>query len=80
MDGSPSGSMDKKSLTEADIRTKFITPATGGESGAGLDVMIQLLEGHYLIKARVIVQMSLGISLSFHKLRRFPEDKALSNA
>jgi type I restriction enzyme R subunit len=39
--------MNKKTLTEADIRTKFITPAIAGEGGAGWDVMTQVLEEHY---------------------------------
>ncbi|MCP4896363.1 MAG: DEAD/DEAH box helicase family protein [bacterium] len=48
--------MNKKSLTEADIRTKYITPAIVGEDGAGWDVMTQLLEEHYFTKGRVIVR------------------------
>lgn len=47
--------MNKKSLTEADIRTKFLTPAIVGEDGAGWDVMTQLLEEHYFTRGRVIV-------------------------
>lgn len=54
----PSGPhpMNKKSLTEADIRTKFITPALVGESGAGWDVMTQLREEYRFTKGRVIVR------------------------
>lgn len=48
--------MDKKSLTEADIRTKFITPAIVGEGEKKWDVMTQLLEEHYFTKGRVIVR------------------------
>ncbi len=48
--------VDKKKLTEADIRTKFITPAIAGEGGAGWDLMTQLLEEHYFTKGRVIVR------------------------
>ena len=48
--------MNKKELTEADIRTKFITPAIVGEGGAKWDVMTQLLEEHYFTKGRVIVR------------------------
>ncbi len=48
--------MDKKALTETDIRTKFITPAIAGEGGAGWDVMTQMLEEHYFTKGRVIVR------------------------
>ena len=48
--------MNKKKLTETDIRTKFITPAIVGEEGAGWDVMTQLLEEHYFTRGRVIVR------------------------
>ena len=48
--------MNKKSLTEADIRTKFITPAIVGEGGEKWDVMTQLLEEHYFTRGRVIVR------------------------
>jgi len=37
--------MNKKALTEADIRTKFITPALVGANGDKWDVMTQVLEG-----------------------------------
>jgi type I restriction enzyme, R subunit len=48
--------MDKKSLTEADIRTKFITPAIVGPAGSKWDVMTQLQEERYITKGRVIVR------------------------
>lgn len=48
--------MDKKALTEADIRTKFITPAILGEGGTKWDVMTQVFEEHYFTKGRVLVR------------------------
>jgi len=51
--------MDKKSLTEADIRTKYITPALVGKEGAGWDVMTQLFEEVYFTKGRVQVRGKL---------------------
>lgn len=36
--------MNKKELTEADIRTKFITPALLGQAGSKWNVMTQLRE------------------------------------
>ncbi len=47
--------VDKKSLTEADIRTKFITPAIVGPDGKW-DLMSQVLEERYFTKGRVIVR------------------------
>ena len=47
--------MDKKKLTEADIRTKFITPAVATPSGTW-DVMTQVREEVYFTKGRVIVR------------------------
>jgi type I restriction enzyme R subunit len=44
--------MDKKALTETDIRTKFITPVIV----AKWDVMTQVLEERYFTKGRVIVR------------------------
>ncbi|HKR65951.1 MAG TPA: DEAD/DEAH box helicase family protein [Thermoanaerobaculia bacterium] len=44
--------MDKKALTETDIRTKFITPAIV----AKWDVMTQVLEERYFTNGRVIVR------------------------
>ena len=40
--------MNKKALTEADIRTKFITPAIAGSNGAKWDVMTQDARGGLL--------------------------------
>ncbi|MBW6484747.1 MAG: DEAD/DEAH box helicase family protein [Syntrophobacterales bacterium] len=48
--------MNKKSLTEADIRTKFITPALAGADGNKWNVMTQLREEIYFTKGRVIVR------------------------
>lgn len=48
--------MNKKQLTEADIRTKYITPAVVGENGDKWDVMTQLREECYFTKGRVIVR------------------------
>jgi hypothetical protein len=48
--------MDKKQLTEADIRTKFITPALIGSSVAKWNVMTQLREEVFFTKGRVIVR------------------------
>ena len=48
--------MNKKGLTEADIRTKFITPALVGPNGSKWNVMTQLREEIYFTKGRVIVR------------------------
>ena len=48
--------MNKKDLTEADIRTKFITPAILGQDGSKWNVMTQLREEVYFTKGRVIVR------------------------
>ena len=48
--------LDKKSLTERDICTKFITPALVGSDGAKWNVMTQLREEFYFTKGRVIVR------------------------
>jgi type I restriction enzyme R subunit len=48
--------MNKKQLTEADIRTKFITPALVGTSSAKWNVMTQLREEVFFTKGRVIVR------------------------
>ena len=45
--------MDKKSLTETDIRTKFITPAI---TGAGWDVMTQIREEVFFTAGKIIVR------------------------
>jgi type I restriction enzyme R subunit len=48
--------MDKKDLTETDIRTKFITPAILGPNGSKWNVMTQVLEERYFTKGRIIVR------------------------
>ncbi len=48
--------MNKKQLTEADIRTKFITPALLGQNGEKWDILTQLREEAYFTKGRVIVR------------------------
>jgi type I restriction enzyme R subunit len=48
--------MNKKALTETDIRTKFITPALIGANGDRWDVMSQIGEEVYFTKGRVIVR------------------------
>src|SRR5690606_38294586 len=48
--------MDKKALSETDIRSKFITPALCGPGGAGWDLMTQVREEVYFTKGRVIVR------------------------
>jgi len=48
--------MNKKDLTETDIRTKFITPALVGEDGVKWDVMTQIREEVFFTKGRVIVR------------------------
>lgn len=48
--------MDKKALTEADIRSKFITPALTGRNGEKWDLMTQIREEIYFTKGRVIVR------------------------
>ncbi len=48
--------MNKKQLTETDIRTKFITPAIVGADGGKWDVMTQVREEFYFTKGRVIVR------------------------
>ena len=48
--------MDKKSLSERDICTKFITPAV---TQAGWDAMSQIREEVYFTKGRIIVRGKL---------------------
>ncbi|WP_050026551.1 DEAD/DEAH box helicase family protein [Verrucomicrobium sp. BvORR034] len=48
--------MNKKSLTETDIRSKFITPALCGPDGAGWDLMTQVREEFFFTKGRVMVR------------------------
>lgn len=48
--------MNKKTLSETDIRSKFITPAVCGPEGAGWDLMTQVREEAYFTKGRVVVR------------------------
>lgn len=48
--------MDKKRMTEADIRSKFITPAIVGPGGAQWDIMTQVQEEVLITRGRVIVR------------------------
>ena len=48
--------MNKKALTETDIRTKFITPNIVGAQGEKWNVMTQVREEVYFTKGRVIVR------------------------
>ena len=48
--------MNKKSLTEADIRSKFITPALVGPTGGKWNLMTQLREEVHFTRGRVIVR------------------------
>jgi len=48
--------MNKKKLTETDIRTKFITPAIDREKSGSWDIMTQVLEEYSFTKGRVIVR------------------------
>ena len=48
--------MNKKALTETDIRTKFITPSIVGANGEKWNVMTQIREEAYFTKGRVIVR------------------------
>jgi type I restriction enzyme R subunit len=48
--------MNKKQLTEADIRTKFITPALVGPASGKWDLMTQVREEIYFTRGRVIVR------------------------
>ena len=48
--------INKKALTEADIRTKFVTPAIVGKDGGKWNVMTQVREEVYFTNGRVIVR------------------------
>lgn len=50
---------EQKLLTEADIRTKFITPALVGANGDKWNLMTQIREEAYFTKGRVIVRGKL---------------------
>ena len=58
--GDSRGTMDKRSLTERDICTKFILPAV---KRAGWDEMVQVREEVYFTKGRIIVR-GRGASLA----------------
>ncbi len=48
--------MNKKLLTEADIRSKFITPALVGAQGDKWNLMTQIREEAYFTKGQVNVR------------------------
>jgi len=48
--------MNKKALSETDIRSKFITPALCGPEGARWNLMTQVREEAYFTKGRVVVR------------------------
>jgi type I site-specific restriction endonuclease len=48
--------MNKKQMTEADIRSKFISPAILGEGGGKWDLQTQVAEEHYFTRGRVLVR------------------------
>jgi type I restriction enzyme R subunit len=48
--------MNKKILSETDIRSKFITPALCGPGGAGWNLMTQIREEAYFTKGRIVVR------------------------
>ena len=48
--------MSIKDLTEADIRSKFITPALVGDDGNKWDLMTQLREEVHFTSGRVVVR------------------------
>ena len=50
--------MNKKELTEADIRTKFITPALVGPDGGKWNLMTQLREEIYFTKGRIALMQA----------------------
>ncbi len=51
--------MNKKELTETDVRTKFITPAIIGPEGQKWNVMTQVREEFHFTKGRVLVRGKL---------------------
>lgn len=64
--------MDKKTLSERDICTKFITPAI---AKGGWDVQAQVRENVHLTKGRVIVRgklVSRGTAFADHVLHAKP--------
>ena len=48
--------MNKKAMTEADIRSKFITPALVGPNGGKWNLMTQIREEAFFTRGRVIVR------------------------
>ena len=66
--------MNKKELTEADIRTKFITPALVAPDGTW-DGMTQLREEIYFTKGRVIVR---GKTVKRGKAKQVPRWKLMT--
>src|SRR5258706_3469172 len=54
--GDSRGTMDKRSLTERDICTKFVLPAV---KSSGWDEMLQIREEVYFTKGRIIVRGKL---------------------
>jgi type I restriction enzyme R subunit len=48
--------LNKKNLTETDIRSKFITPAIVGVDGSKWNMMTQIREEAFFTKGRVIVR------------------------
>jgi type I restriction enzyme R subunit len=66
--------MNKKELTETDIRTKFIIPALVGPATGKWDLMIQVCEGIYFTKGRVI-NRCIDRMHKYQAGRRFNRDK-----
>ena len=62
--------MNKKLLTEADIRTKFITPALVGANGDKWNLMTQIREEAYFTKGRVIVRGKMVMRGEAKKARK----------
>jgi type I restriction enzyme, R subunit len=60
--------MDKKSLTEQDICTKYITPAL---VNAGWDIHTQMLEQHYFTDGKIYVRGKLTARAKVKKLIMF---------
>ncbi len=54
------GSLNKKTLTETDIRSKFITPALCGPGGAGWNLMTQVRKEAYFTSGRARLQLALS--------------------
>ncbi len=63
--------MNKKSLTETDIRSKFITPALCGAGGAGWDLMTQVREESLLTECNLhtIVRLPNGVFNPYTSIR-----------